>query len=411
MVIDETILSLMKKYDKSFYIYEEKEIIRSINKLKENFTSFEFLYSVKTNPNKNIINTIRENKIGGDAASVNEVKLCVKAKMKKEDIIYSAPGKTKRDIEEIYDKCIITADSYHELELLNQIAKKRDIKLKIGIRINANYNVYNNKPLSSKYGIDEEDLMLNKEYIESFENLEIIGIHVHLQSQILDYKIIYNYYKYILDLAIFCKDKMNFNLEFINFGGGIGISYNDFQNDLNIELLGKMSDKLINEYRDRLNCRFIIESGRFIACKSGTYVTPIVDIKTSRNIKYLIVLNAYNGFFKPTISEMVVSYATSKENLKMYEPLFTSFDSYKVRLLRQNKKESMEREQVTIGGNLCTAVDIIAKDIELPHAEINDLIVINNAGSYAYTLTPILFSSQEKPLEIYLSKDNKLNIT
>ena len=81
------------------------------------------------------------------------------------------------------------------------------------------------------------------------------------------------------------------------------------------------------------------------------------------------------------------------------EPLFTSYDAYKIDLIQNIKTD--EKEVVTVGGNLCTAADILANDILLPKAQINDLISINNAGSYAYTLTPLLFSSQEIPAEIY----------
>lgn len=406
MINNEILRNLMKKVDRSFYIYDEEEILNSINILKNNFSEFEFLYSVKTNPNKNILNLISKNNIGADAASSGEVKLSVLSNINKEKIIYSSPGKSRKDIENTLDKCIIVADSYNELSLINEIAKERKIILEVGLRINANYSVFGGEALSSKYGVDEESLMDYKEFIEDLKYIEIIGIHVHLQSQILDYKVIYNYYKYVLNLAMFCKEKLSFNLKFINFGGGLGISYSHFYETLDIDRLSAMSNNLIKKYKEKLNCRFIIESGRFLVCKSVTYVTPIVDIKISRNIKYLIVANGYNGFFKPTISEMIVSYTNEKVNLKMMEPLFTSYDSYKISLIKQIEEKDCEQEIVTIGGNLCTAADILAKDILLSKSEINDLISINNAGSYAYTLTPILFSSHERPVEIYFKNIN-----
>ena len=399
MINNDILRYLMKQVNKSFYVYDEEEILKSINILKEKFSEFEFLYSVKANPNKHIINLMRKNNMGVDAASAKEVKLSALAQIDKEKIIYSSPGKTIQDIKSVIDECIITADSYNELNLLNNIAKEKGIILEVGLRINANYNMFGGNSLSSKYGVDEETLTAHKDFINNLKNIKIIGIHVHLQSQILDYNVIYNYYEYVLNLALFCQNEMNFNLKFINFGGGLGISYSDFYEDLDIDKLSYISNNLIRKYKEKINTRFIIESGRFLVCKSGTYVTPIVDIKTSRNIKYIIVQNGYNGFFKPTLSELIVSYTNKKNNLKMMEPLFTSYDAYKIDLIQNIKTD--EKEVVTVGGNLCTAADILAKDILLPKAQINDLISINNAGSYAYTLTPLLFSSQEIPAEIY----------
>ncbi|WMT81264.1 diaminopimelate decarboxylase family protein [Terrisporobacter mayombei] len=401
-MIDNNILrQLMRKVNKSFYVYDEEEILKSINILKDKFKEFEILYSVKTNPNKNILNLMSKNNIGADAASAEEVQMSSTANINKDNIIYSAPGKRRKDIEKSIDKCIITADSYNELSLLNEIGKDRNIHLEVGLRINANYNIFGGDPISSKYGVDEETLLENKNFIDSLSNIKIVGVHVHLQSQILDYEIIYNYYEYVLKLALFCKEEMNFNLKFINFGGGLGISYGDSYKNLDIDKLSTMSNKLIEIYKEKLNARFIIEIGRFLVCKSGTYVTPIIDIKESRGTKYLIVQNGYNGFFKPTISELILFYTNKKDNLKMMEPLFTSYDSYTISLIKRENEEENHKEVVTIGGNLCTAVDILAKDILIAKAEINDLIFINNAGSYAYSLTPLLFSSQEKPVEIY----------
>ena len=399
MINNDILRYLMNQVNKSFYVYDEEEILKSINILKDKFSEFEFLYSVKANHNKHILDLMRKNNMGVDAASAKEVKLSALAQIDKEKIIYSSPGKTIQDIKSFIDECIITADSYNELNLLNDIAKEKGIILEVGLRINANYNMFGGNSLSSKYGVDEETLTAHKDFINNLKNIKIIGIHVHLQSQILDYNVIYNYYEYVLNLALFCQNEMNFNLKFINFGGGLGISYSDFYEDLDIDKLSYMSNNLIRKYKEKINTRFIIESGRFLVCKSGTYVTPIVDIKTSRNIKYIIVQNGYNGFFKPTLSELIVSYTNKKNNLKMMEPLFTSYDAYKIDLIQNIKTD--EKEVVTVGGNLCTAADILAKDILLPKAQINDLISINNAGSYAYTLTPLLFSSQEIPAEIY----------
>ena len=399
MINNDILRYLINQVNKSFYVYDEEEILKSINILKDKFSEFEFLYSVKANHNKHILDLMRKNNMGVDAASAKEVKLSALAQIDKEKIIYSSPGKTIQDIKSVIDECIITADSYNELNLLNDIAKEKGIILEVGLRINANYNMFGGNSLSSKYGVDEETLTAHKDFINNLKNIKIIGIHVHLQSQILDYNVIYNYYEYVLNLALFCQNEMNFNLKFINFGGGLGISYSDFYEDLDIDKLSYISNNLIRKYKEKINTRFIIESGRFLVCKSGTYVTPIVDIKTSRNIKYIIVQNGYNGFFKPTLSELIVSYTNKKNNLKMMEPLFTSYDAYKIDLIQNIKTD--EKEVVTVGGNLCTAADILAKDILLPKAQINDLISINNAGSYAYTLTPLLFSSQEIPAEIY----------
>lgn len=404
----EIIKDLMEKYKRPFYIYDEKVIGEQIQKLKTNFPEFEFLYSIKTNPNKDVIKFIAQNDIGSDSASKNEVFKSIDAGMPKEKIIYSSAGKTKQDIEETYDKCIITADSYHELELINEVAKEHDIVLRVGVRINSNYAIEGGDILPNKFGIDEESLLPHKEFIDSLKNIKICGIHVHLKSQILNYETLYNYYKDVLELAVFCVEKMGFDMDYVNFGGGLGVAYSQRENELEIDSLGQKCRELIKEFKEKLNCRLIIESGRFIVCKSGTYVTYVIDKKVSRGENYLIVANGYNGFHKTTLAEMVKGYAKGPlEDIPAVEPLFTSYDAYEVKVLNKSK----EKEKVTICGNLCTAADLIGKNLVLPKAEIGDIIAITNAGSYGFTLSPILFSSHDIPYEIYLNSNNQAIIS
>ena len=143
---------------------------------------------------------------------------------------------------------------------------------------------------------------------------------------------------------------MGFDMDFVNFGGGLGVAYSQRENELEIESLGQKCRELINEFKEKLNCRLIIESGRFIVCKSGTYITYIIDKKVSRGANYLIVANGYNGFHKTTLAEMVKGYAQGPlEDIHAVEPLFTSYDAYEVKVLNK----SQEKEEVTVCGNLC----------------------------------------------------------
>lgn len=403
-----TIKNLMEKYKRPFYIYDEEVIAEQIGKLKTNFPEFEFLYSIKTNPNQNIVKFIAQNGIGADAASKKEVEKSIAAGIPKQNIIYSAPGKTKRDIEETYDKCIITADSYHELELINEVAAENNQVLRVGIRINPNYSMDANNAASSKFGVDEESLLEHRDFINSLKNIKICGIHVHLKSQVLDYEVLYNYYKDIFDLAVFCVEKMGFDMDYINFGGGLGIAYSNRNEELEIDSLGKKCRELVTEFKSKLNCRLIIESGRFIICRAGIYVTYVIDKKVSRGVNYLIVANGYNGFHKPSLAELVVSYADApRETLKGTEPIFTAYDANQVDILN----DAEEKEIVTVSGNLCTAADLLGKNLELKKAEIGDIVTVSNAGSYGFTLSPLLFSSHDIPYEIYLDSDKNVIVS
>ncbi len=394
---------IYQKYERPFYVYEEEILRRQTEMLKNTLPKFEFLYSVKTNPMESIVAFVAKQGFGADAASVEEVMKGVRAGIPKDKIIFSSPGRTMRDFEETYDKAVITADSFHELEMLQELAEKKDIHLKVGIRINPDYTMSGGKGTSNKFGVDEEELPKRKEFFASLKNISICGVHVHIQSQILSYETLYRYYKKVLELSVYCQEEMGFSIEFVNFGGGVGLVYDKSkESPLDIEMLSKKCDGILDEMKDKLHARLIIESGRFVVCEAGTYYTPIIDSKISRGMKYLLVKNTLNGFMRPSLAEMIKGYCGDGE-IPACEPLYTEENAFAFGVV--GKETNAEKETVTICGNLCTGADVMAKSVLLPKAEIGDLISVDHAGSYAFSLSALLFSSHKLPLQVYLGED------
>lgn len=402
------IQNLMKEHGRPFYLYDESTIDSQINTLSSKFSQFEFIYSIKANPYTPVVNFIASKGVGADAASSEEVLISQRAGLPAEKILYSAAGKTRRDISITLDKSIVIADSYNELVLINNIAKEKDIHVKVGLRINPDYNMDMGKGESSKFGVDEETLINQKELLDSLTNIAIVGIHVHIRSQVLDYNKLYKYYENVFKLSVFCKETMKWELEFINFGGGLGIVYSELnETPLNLDLLSEECDRLLQDFKDKLNVRLIIESGRFLVCNAGQYVSHIVDIKESRGRKYLIVENGLNGFMRPSIVSLIDSYTDNAPNPKSYEPFFTTKDSFGFTIIG---KENSSLEKVDLVGNLCAATDILAKDIMLPKADLEDIVVLSRAGSYAYSLSPLLFASHPLPLQFYVKMNGEIDL-
>lgn len=403
MVEKEILLKIAKNHD-SFYLYDENKICKSITKLKESFEGVKFLYSLKANPNLRILDSIFGEGVGADAASLKEVLLSHEREVPIEDLQFSAPGKSLDDIRESIDKATIIADSYNEISMISQVALEKGIVAKIGIRINPNFTFDSDKGVFSKFGIDEDQLFENLARTNSLPNIEVVGIHVHSKSQELNEEVISNYHKNVLNLALRVQASLGRKLEFINMGSGIGIPYEKMEDDVEVERIGREFRKHFTDLKEKLMpIRIYIETGRYLVGKAGLYVTKVRDKKVSHGKTILILSNTLNGFYRPSISQMVRNY-TQEEFPVSTEPLFTSFNSTQIGVI----KESDEKETVTLMGNLCTAMDVIAKDIELPKLEIGDIIIMNNAGSYSYVLTPLQFASLDRPKEIFVSCDGKI---
>ena len=394
-----TIRQLAERH-RSFYIYRQSVIEDNIQALKSNFRNAQFLYSVKTNPFEPVLKTVVRQGLGFDAASLNEVLMGEKLGLAMDKIYYSAPGKTRDDIVGAAGRSIITADSLHELEMLQSVAKETGKKLDIGIRINPDFTLGSDSGVSSKFGIDIDILKDNIQWINSLNMLNITGIHVHSRSQELNRQTLAHYYENMLKLAVFVKENLAPGLKFINMGGGLGIPYSPGQQPLDIHSLGQSFDDMAEKFLEQIpGVKIFIESGRYIVGKAGTYVTTVLDKKVSMGKTYVILHNTLNGFIRPSLAMLVESYAG--DNLFGSEPLYTQKDAFEF----SAPFSDGEAEKVTLCGNLCTATDVVAKDILLPALKPGDIITISNAGSYAAVLSPMQFTSLPAPAQIFFTSD------
>lgn len=389
----------------NFYLYYEQMIHKNIACLQNNFPQVKFLYSIKCNSNKHVLRSIFRQGLGADAASLQEVLLANECSLGKNDIYYSAPGKTLNDIQRALDKAIIIVDSINELIMIDNLAKELEKTIEIGVRINPDFSFYSANAQASKFGIDEAQAI---DFIKSKQapNLKIRGIHVHLKSQELNPLVLKQYYENVLSLAekfsSICGE-----LHYVNMGSGIGIQYTDTNIPLNIpELAASIQSKLAEFQKNHPDTLLIIETGRYIVGESGVYVTTVLDKKISRGKTFVILKNTLNGFIRPSLEQMVAHYCQA-ENPDMYEPLFSYKNAFKIIPLTKNTSPA---EKVTLVGNLCTALDVIAEDIEVPLLVPGDKIMISNAGAYAAVLSPMQFASQEKPKELFVTADGTIVI-
>lgn len=402
---EKVIYQQAKQYD-SFYLYDEAEIIQNIYDMKKYFHNINFLYSIKTNANTNIVHCILSNQFGVDAASVAEVLMGKSENVPKENIQYSAPGKTRKNIIDTMDISTIIADSLNEMKLIDSVAKEKNSVLKIGVRLNPNFSFESKNGIASKFGIDEEKFFERVSDVLAMKNIEIVGVHIHIKSQELNDAKLSSYYENVLMLAQKVQMVLGKSLAFINMGSGLGIPYEISDSKVDIKKLAERTQKLIHSFSQTFgNTQIFIETGRYVVGESGLYVTKVLDKKCSHGKTYVILNNTLNGFIRPSIAQLITKYA-GDGNLVASEPLYTTKNPSQIIVLN----ESQTFEIVELVGNLCTATDMVASNIELPCLEIGDIVVFTNAGSYAAVLSPMQFSSQIPPKELFLTVDGEVKL-
>jgi len=399
------ILKLSEKYN-SFYLYDGNTVQKSIDNLKNSFEDVQFLYSAKTNPHSQIVKAVVKNGFGIDAASLGEVLLGERNGLTKEKIYYSTPGKTRQDIAAAFDKAVIIADSFSEIKTIDEIASGKGIKALIGVRINPDFTFDSDKGVAAKYGIDQEALFAHKEWIKSLANVEIIGIHVHSKSQELNGDVISTYHRKMFDLCKKVEQHLEIKLKFVNLGSGIGIPFAEDDMPVNVQKLGKETSEAIKQFKAEMgDVKILIETGRYVCGKAGIYATKVLDKKYSRGTAFVILSSTLNGFTRPSLAAMVEGYADGIPAPN--EPFYTKPDAFCFKVIK-NSQEAAETETVTLCGNLCTAADLVAKNISLPKLEAGDIVTMENAGCYAAVITPFQFSSHTPPKEIYITTDGEI---
>lgn len=378
---DEKVLYALKRedYPDSAYVYDLKIVERNCSNVQKTFEKFNVLYSMKANPNISILQTIKRMGIGIDAASKEEVDIAYKCGFIAQQIFYSSPGKSEKDITESIDRCIIIADSIGEVERICEIAKERKTELDIGIRINVeNADIKNNafeimSGIPTKFGIRLEQLIKAIE-ICSTCMVNIVGIHVYFGSQILSENVIKQNIYQILECAR--KTLKMLDLEFVNIGGGFGIPYkNEEPLDLMKIIDNKISEGVYELLKKGVICN--LELGRYLVANAGVFVSRVNDIKDDGNTKYIVLSAGMNGFFRP---------------------IFTS-EFY---MLRKLGLVGGEREKVTVVGNLCTPLDQYYKDYLMERLEVGDMVIFENAGAYGYSMSMLKFCSHSEPREIII---------
>ena len=223
---------LAKKFETPLYCYSYERIKQNINNFKLNFKSFSPLicFALKANSNLKLIQEIRKLGLGADVVSKGELMKALKAGISPKKIVYSGVGKTSSELRFAIDKKIllINSESKSELFEIEKIAKFKKKNVNIGIRLNPNTDAKTLNQISTgkkenKFGVNEKNFIELVNYIKKSKYINLKCLSVHIGSQIINHRP----YEKMLKVIDRIINKVKYDFEFIDLGGGMGISYQD----------------------------------------------------------------------------------------------------------------------------------------------------------------------------------------
>ena len=255
-----SIKNILKKNKTPFYIYSENQIALNFLKFANTFKKTDPLicFAAKSNSNLNILKVLGKLGAGADVVSGGELLKALKAGIRPNKIVFSGVGKTEEELKIAINKKIllINCESESEAKLINDLAKKLRKKVSVGFRLNPNVDAKTHKNISTgkaenKFGLSIKNFKAFLKTIESFKNVKLEALSVHIGSQILND----TPFRKTLNVMSKLIKELKLNLKYVDLGGGFGINYTDKEKPIN---LSKYS-KLVNDFSKKLNCKIIFE--------------------------------------------------------------------------------------------------------------------------------------------------------
>ena len=355
--------NIAKKFGTPIYCYSYKQLKENISNFKKNFKSFSPLicFAIKSNTNVNLIREIGKFGLGADVVSVGELMMALKAGIEPKKIVFSGVGKTSNEINYAIDKKIllINAESKSEINEIERIAKSKKEIVNIGIRLNPNTDAKTLKQISTgkkenKFGVDEKTFFDLVNYSKLSKNINLKCLSVHIGSQILDHKP----YEKMLKVVDKIIKKSNHKFEFIDLGGGMGISYEKNNKKLNYQKYNIAIKRFLKNHKSKI----IFEPGRSIVGNIGSLVSKVIYIKKNDKKDFIILDAAMNDLMRPAL------YGANHRTLPAIKKNLTSKNN---NLVDQVKDLQAKNEKLANNGKELSELRKVQKDEKKKFVELS----------------------------------------
>ncbi|XKM12914.1 diaminopimelate decarboxylase [Orbaceae bacterium ac157xtp] len=380
---DVAISQLVELYGTPLYVYSEDEIAERFIEFKNALANTPHLicYAMKANSNLAIIKMLAELGAGFDIVSQGELERVLKAGGDMSKVVFSGVAKTDSEIARALDvgiKCF-NVESEAELENIQSIAERMGKIANISLRINPDVDAKTHPYISTglsgnKFGISYQIARQVYQKAHKMPNIKIVGIDAHIGSQLTELAPFLDSADRLLLLVEALKED-GITIEHIDFGGGLGVCYNDETPPTATELVTELKKKLANyPYLE-----IIFEPGRSLVANAGLLVTKVEYIKHHEGNHFAIVDAGMNALIRPALYESwmkILPVIKPKQNAQFYD-----YD---------------------VVGPVCESSCFLGKKRHLAVTR-GDLLVVCGAGAYGFSMSSN-YNSQPRAAEVMVTK-------
>jgi diaminopimelate decarboxylase len=382
--------ALADQFGTPLYAYSKPTLIESARTLDAALTGHTphlICYAVKANPNLAIIQTFAQLGFGADVTSGGELFRAIQAGVPLDRIVYSGVGKTSGEINQAIEAQIkaFHVESEAELHLIASIAHFfAGSKAPIALRVNVDVDPHTHPNISTgkqetKFGIAWESVPALIQQIKQTPSLRLIGLSVHIGSQITELQPYREAADRIVGMARILMGE-GLPLEYIDFGGGLGVRYSDESPPTFAEWGRTLRDALGD-----LPLTLVVEPGRSLVASAGVLITRVLYVKQTPTKTFVIVDAGMNDLIRPML-------------YGAHHPIWPV-----------TQRENAPKMAVDIVGPVCETTDIFASQIQMPLPESGDLLAILHAGAYGSSMASN-YNSRLRAAEIMIDQAGTAHI-
>lgn len=347
-----------------FYYYDSALLRKTLEEVKteaEKYGNFVVHYAVKANANPKVLSIISSKGFGADCVSGGEIEAALKAGFPSNGIVFAGVGKADWEIDLALDANIFcfNVESVPELEVINELAKKKGKVANVCFRINPEVGAHTHANITTglaenKFGIAMSDMVPVIERAKDLDNVKFIGLHFHIGSQIMVMDDFEQLCHRINELQDTLKEH-GVTVDNINVGGGLGIDYDNPENNPIPDFKSyfkTFADGLCLSSGQKVH----FELGRSIVGQMGSLITKVLYVKKGVNKLFCIVDAGMTDLIRPALyhAHHKIENITCDNVLKTYD----------------------------VVGPICESSDVFAKGIKLSQCKRGDLIAMRSAGAY-----------------------------
>ena len=391
------------------YVYSAGTIVDHYTRLDAALAPLDHLicYAVKANSNRAILNLLAGAGAGFDIVSGGELFRVLAAGGDPAKCTFAGVGKSSDEIEYALERGVYSfnVESEAELETIARIADAKKMRAPIALRVNPDVDPHTHQYISTgshenKFGIPLEQVWAVYERAARMSDIEIVGVQMHIGSQITEAKPFASAIKKVACLVHELKSK--YAIKFFSIGGGMGIIYRralesgsgkwwrDHDGEPSAFSVRNYAEAIVAPLRE-LNIPILVEPGRFLTGNAGVLLTRVRYIKQTGSKKFAIVDAGMNDLIRPALYQSYHEIVPCRASVSDADPS-TSMST------------SKSLEEIDIVGPVCESGDFFAHDREMPEVHEGDLLAIMSAGAYGFVMASN-YNSRPLPAEALVRGD------